>query len=237
MGRLQERIHAIYREHPHHIVPYIGAAYSEPRADDLRVLALGINAYVSAKDWPPAPEWFSGWIESRRDRYQKRLASEVQDLADALRASAMFGARTYDASRCLYATNTIKVYLPEAGGKHASELTEADFAPHVPQWHEELRALGGAGVMPHVIVVFGRVCWPLAWQAFHPQHHGDHQGVVEFESVWRDAPHRVNRVVIDRGGRHELLLLGLRHPSRGARTGTAKWLARTQAFRDTVGLA
>ena len=152
------------------------------------------------------PDRFRGWIESRRYRYQQRLAKEVQVLAEALGRSAMFAGRTYDATRCLYATNAIKVYLPEERGKRAAGLVEADFAPHVAQWHEELRVLGESGVMPHVIVVFGRVCWPYAWQAFHLKHHGEHQGVLEFEAIHKDAPHRLNRVVINRGARHELLL-------------------------------
>ena len=232
---LVQRIETIYAQYPHHILPYIGAAYSDPRADDLRVLALGIKAYVSARDWPPRPDWFRSWIESRRYRYQKRLASEVQVLADALTDSTMFAGKTYDAARCLYATNAVKVYVPEERGKQAAGLTEADFAPHVEQWHEELRALDDAGAMPHVIAVFGRVCWPYAWQAFHPKLHGERQGVVDFEPITRDAPHRINRVVVHRGSRHELLLVGLRHPSRGARTGTARWLASTNALRDTIG--
>src|SRR5690606_38782524 len=142
---LVQSIETIYAQHPHHILPSIGAAYSEPRDDDLRVLALGINAYVSARDWPPRPEWCRGWIASRQYRYQKRLADEVQVLADVLTDSTMFAGKTYDAARCLYATNAVKVYVPEEHGKQAAGLTEADFAPHVQQWHGELRALDDAG--------------------------------------------------------------------------------------------
>lgn len=235
MSGLSDRIGATYRQHDHHILPFIGSAYTEPRAADLRVLALGINAYVSPKDWPPHPTWFRGWVQARRDRYQKGLAREVQALAGELCTSRMFAGRTYDSARGLYATNAIKVYAPEDRGKRATDLNESDFAVHVGQWHEELRVLGEAGVMPHAVVVFGKVCWPYAWQAFHPEHHGSGQRVVEFEPIHDDAPHHLNRVVLDYGRRHEMLLVRLRHPSRAARTGTAKWLTRTRAFRETVG--
>lgn len=235
MGIDTRRIEGIYCRHAHHLLPYIGAAYTAPRSDDLRVLALGINAYVSPGDWPPKPEWFRGWIRERRDRYQKGLAKEVRAIAESVLGSRMFGDLTFDVTRSVYATNAVKVYVPEDRGKRAADLTDADFAAHIDQWHDELKSLGEAGVMPHVIVVLGKVCWPFAWQAFHPDHYGPGQRVVEFESVWGDAPHRLNRVVVDHGQPHQLLVVRLRHPSRAGGTGTAKWLVKTQAFRETVG--
>lgn len=228
-------IEAIYRAHEHHILPSIGAAYTDPLGDDLRVLALGINSYVSPKDWPPRPGGFRAWIRERRDRYQKGLAREVGALAQALGASRMFAGKVYDPARCLYATNAIKVYMREERGKAASDLTEADFAAHVPQWHEELRVLGEADVTPHVIAVFGKLIWSHAWQAFHPEHHGGGQGVTEFQPIRDDAPHHLNRVVLGGDEPHELLLVRLGHPSRAAKQGTGNWLIETQAFRQTVG--
>ena len=132
------------------------------------------------------------------------------------------------------ATNAIKVYLSEECGKTASNLTEADFAAHVSQWHEELHVLADASVMPHAIVVFGRAIWPHAWHTFHPNHHGLGQRVSKYEAIWEDAPHRMNRIVIGGAVPHELLLVRLRHPSRAAKQGAAKWLINTQAFRKTV---
>lgn len=231
MSSLVRRIDAIYARH---ILPYVGGSFSEPRPGELRMLAPGINSYVSDKDWPPQPEWHRSWIATRKYRYQKGVVRECGVLAEALSAAPAFGGMRFDPERGLYATNAVKVYLREARGKKARHLADTDFGRHLAQWHEELAELRDACALPHVLVVFGSAIWPYAWQAFHPNHHGPRLGVARFEPVADDAPHRLNRVVLDRGEPNELVLVRLRHPAGIGRVGTAGWLRERRAFRELV---
>lgn len=71
---------------------------------------------------------------------------------------------------------------------------------HAPTWHAELDIMAKHGVLPHVIIVFGRPFWDWAWQAY----------LIDVEGA---------------GVRHKLALLGVRHPAaRASSKSTPEWL-------------
>jgi hypothetical protein len=203
-------------------------------------MTVGINAYVSSKDWPPKPTWMRQWFEDRTYRFQRAVLKTAEKLAAALTAPpGMFAGYTFDVSRGVFATNAVKVYVPEAEGKRADQLDPALYDEHRPQWRRELHALADPHVLPHVIIIFGNPFWEHAWQAFHPNHH-DWTGAVRvtsFRSAGGDVLHRANRVALDAGGQpHDLLLVKLRHPAGRSREGSVRWLLARPAFRELVGL-
>jgi hypothetical protein len=63
---LTRDIEALYRGHgARHLLPFIGRAFDTPKANELRVVVVGINACLSPKDWRAAPPdvgtWFRNW--------------------------------------------------------------------------------------------------------------------------------------------------------------------------------
>ena len=234
---LPSRVADIYERHPHqhHILPYIGDALVTPTDDDLRVLTVGINSCVSEKDWPPKPEWHRDWIEDRTYPFQRGVLDEAAVLAQAVVQAPSFRGKRYEEPRCIYATNAVKIYVPETRGKRAANLNDRDLAAHEKQWRDELALLAEVGAMPHVVIVFSRVHWPYAWQAFHPKHGGPALAVTRFVPVTGDAPHRMNRITLKHEGReHALLLVRLRHPAGRGKVGTANWLCERAAFRQAL---
>src|SRR5689334_7962290 len=84
-----DRIEKIYQRHPHHILPFIGSAYTTPSASDLRVMTIGINSYVSPKDWAPEqnrphPAWLRGWFAEGKHRFFARVLKETAHLVQRL---------------------------------------------------------------------------------------------------------------------------------------------------------
>jgi hypothetical protein len=233
------QLEAIYTRHEHAVLPYIGAAFQQPDERDLRVMAIGINAYISAKDWPPKAHWMRDWFEQRKPRFYQRVFKEAAQLAAAVTApSMMFEGRVFDPQRCLLGTNAVKTYLPEAEGKRAEQLTAEHFAQHDLQWRDELQLLAEAGVAPHVILIFGAPFWEHAWKAFHPEHTSLRAPIAvrSFRAAWGDAPHRLNRITLDLAGRpHDLLLVRLMHPAGRSMMGSARWLVGRSAFRELAG--
>ena len=233
---LAQRLEAIYTRGEHPVLPYIGAAFREPAPTDLRVMTIGINAYVSKEHWPPKAHWMQEWFEKRQHRFHRRVFSEAAVLAAGITAPSMlFAGRVFDPHRCVLGTNAVKAYLPEAEGKRAEQLSEAHFASHDPQWHDELQLLAEADVAPHVIIVFGAPFWEHAWRAFHPEHTSLRApvNVHSFQAAWGDAPHRANRVTLEVAGKpHDLLLVRLMHPAGRSKVGSARWLLDRQAFRE-----
>lgn len=229
----------IYSRSSPHILPFMGDAFLSPAATDLRVLAIGINAYFH-ENTPPSPESFANaWKGGGTYRYQRAVFHEAAKLSSALVSSgSMFAGKTFDVARSLYGTNAIKVWLPASRGRFAADVDAAEFDRHLAQWHDELGVLREHNVLPHVVIVTSEVFWERAWQTFHPDHHGGALGVVKYTAAWEDAPHRVNRIEIDRGDgeRHTMLLVRLRHPAARGEVGTAKWLLEKSAFRQITSL-
>jgi len=98
---LPARNAAIYERHEHHILPYIGDAFSAPGERDLRVLTVGVNAYVGEDDWPPKPEWHRAWYEKRAHRFHERVFAETAVLAEAVSAADRFHGLRFEAPRCV----------------------------------------------------------------------------------------------------------------------------------------
>jgi len=241
----EQAVRDIYAVHPNHIFPYVGARYLDPDPAALRVLALGINAYVSAAHWPadgPSPTWFGSWFEKAKYRYQRRVLKDVAALAGALTTDgAIFHGRRFHGPGSVYATNAVKVYLPESTGKKAAQVGPEHFERHREQWHRELQTMAQHGVLPHLLVVFGELPWPTAWQAFSPSPTETKSGLVvrSFHNAKGPSQHHANLIGVElEGGRqHELVLVRLRHPSGRTPKGSPSWLLKQPDFKGLAGLA
>ena len=233
MSPLVDSIRGIYdRFAPDQIHPYVGASFG--RADDgvLRVMGVGINAYVSERDWPKrSPGWFASWFTPPRDRYQRGAIRDLTKLAAAVTTStSLFSAKRFAKPDSLYVTNAVKVYVPEATGKRAAQLTDADFDRHTAQWHDELDAMAEHGVLPHVIAIIGDPFWGRACDSFRTSSFA-RMKTKHYEWCKGSCLHYANRITLDAGGiEHTLLLVRLRHPASRRATGSPKWLSQQAEF-------
>ena len=221
-----ERIHEIYdRNKPKQIHPFIGSSVSTPSTGGLRIMVVGINAYVSTADEKTSPSWNAEWFRDQTYRYQRGVWRDVKALGAALTSpSYRLGSKTFQGMPSLFVTNAIKVYMPEATGKHADQLSHDDFMRHLDQWHDELDAMAEHHVLPHVIAIIGAPFWPFACASFRTGAF-THMRTKTYESCNGPCLHFLNKITLDApGGEHELLLVRLRHPAGRARTGSPKWL-------------
>lgn len=96
------------------------------------------------------------------------------------------------------------------------------------------------GVLPHVVVVFGRPFWEWAWKAFHPEKKPafEHLTVHSFVSAGGDGHHHANRIEVEgSGGKHMLALLCVRHPAaRATSKATPEWVLSCAGVRELLGL-
>lgn len=242
---LASRLEEIYARHPHHIAPFVGAAFTEPQPRDLRVMAVGINAYIGADAWQPAkgtpaPDWFRGWFRGLTHRFHKGVKRDADALTAALTVSGAhcdgLQARGLES---FFVTNAIKVYLPAAVGKHAHQLTDAHFEQHLEQWHDELDALAEAGVLPHIVAIFGAPFWRWACAAFRAPQTARyrHLRVHAYEPAGGACLHYANLLRVEgAAGPQKVLLVRMRHPSSRQSTATPKWLLKRPEFRALVGL-
>lgn len=210
--------------------PFIGEAFESADAGALRLMTIGINAYLSEDDWPrQSPEWFAGWFNEGRHKFDRTVAKDAGAIASALAGGASrFAGLTYRGKENVFHTNAVKDYLPESKGKRSDQVAREDFERHVPTWHAELEIMAKYGVLPHVIIVFGRPFWEWAWKAFHPTSRPSftHLKVHGFANAPGEGHHFANLIDLEgAGGRHHLALLALRHPAaRATSTATPEWL-------------
>lgn len=225
------------------IQPFIGDTFASGEPSALRVMTIGINAYLSEDDWSRQnPEWFSGWFREGRHRFDRTVAADAATVANALVAEpSPFAGLTYRGKESIFHTNAVKVYMPESSGKRSDQVERRDYERCVPTWHAELDTMAKHGVLPHVILVFGRPFWEWAWQAFHPttRPRFAHLEVHELRSAPGPGHHFANRGEIEgAGGRHTFALLGLRHPAaRATSKASPEWLLSLPALRALLGLA
>lgn len=236
MNRFAERIHAIYDRHaPRQIHPFIGATFRSPQDVDLRIVAVGINAYVAPRDEPRlSPSWFAGWFRNQSHRYQRAVWRDLEVLGRALTAKPFrLATQRFAGMASIYLTNAVKVYLPEAEGKRAYQLAPEHFERHLDQWRDELDAMAELDVLPHVIVIIGEPFWPFACDAFRVGAAFERFDVVRYEHGKGSCLHYSNRVVLRSSkGEHELLLLRLRHPAaRSSTMGSPQWLLAQPEMR------
>lgn len=228
--------------HDNGIVPFIGEAFTSGDPSALRVMTIGINAYLSEADWSrQRPEWFSGWFKDSRHKFDRTVAADANAIASALAARATtFNGLAYRGKENLFHTNAVKFYMPESRGKRSDQVMREDYERCVPTWHAELDVMAKYGVLPHVVIVFGRPFWERAWQAFHPRTRPsfEHFTVREFVNAPDEGHHFANRVEVETAhGRQKLALLAVRHPAaRATSRATADWLLSRPDVRELLGL-
>jgi hypothetical protein len=235
MTPLRERIDTIYAGTARNIRPFIGSAFTAPRADDLRVMAIGINAYVGGPYLESiSPTEFERWFAQGSYRFQRAVFRDVSLLAGAVtRPGSCLAGRAYRSRESIFHTNAIKAYLPEARGKRADQLAPSDFEPYVVPWHEELDAMAERGVLPHVVVIFGRLFWETAWRTFHAAEGARHQHLKVLSYETR-IPHHLAVIEVEgAAGRHPLLLVEVRHPA-ARRKESPKWLIGHAEFAGAL---
>ena len=229
----------LYRARPHHILPYVGAAFRGAAPELLRILLVGINSHISAKDWDPAqnfprPEWFTVWFENSSYRHNKRIHAEATELLVGMTQDrGPFAGRSFSWPESCYSTNAIKVHLPDDAGKRADQVGRSVFDEHVKTWHAELDLMAKHGVLPHVIAIFGRPFWSRACDSLRPQSAAlyQHLQVTKYQPSAGTALHFVNRVELADGNEpHEMLLVRLRHPCARTQVGSARWLLAQPEF-------
>lgn len=134
----------------------------------------------------------------------------------------------------------MKVFLGESH-KRSDSLSESGFRRYAATWRRELDAMAEHGVLPQLVVAFGRQFWHLVCEALRPGLTAyEHIAITEFETCGSasDASfNHANRVgIVVRGKPTNLLLVRLSHPSaRDQRR--AKWLLERDAFRRLARLA
>lgn len=223
------------------IQPFIGEKFASAEAGALRVMTIGINAYLSEADWSRQnPEWFAGWFKEERHKFDRTVAEDASAIANALSArTTLFTGLGLCGVENIFHTNAVKEYLPESKGKRSDQVTRQDFERHVCTWHAELDIMAKHGVLPHVVIVFGRPFWEWAWKAFHPSSRPSftHLKVHGFANASGEAHHFANLVDLEgAGGRQHLALLALRHPAaRATSTATPEWLLSRPEVRKLLG--
>ena len=182
------------------------------------------------------PSRFAHWFRSKRYRFFPAVARELPNLCNALSALGAFPGLTFDGEspsfRSVYLTNAVRRYLPEDIGAKAHTVPVHFFDEGARMLRAELDALHRHGVLPHVVVVFGKPFWSRAWRVFglHPRP----QWVDDYRPRPRTSElfHRLNVVKVrESGDTRPLLLVRLTHPA----APTMRW--RTSEFAAHGDLA
>jgi len=236
----QDVIIAYKREYCIH--PHIGELFASGAPGALRLMAIGINAYVSEADWPSVrPDDHADWFRDGRYPFHREVARDTEFIARALLAEAEpFSGLTYEGKGNIFQTNAVKVYVRESEGKRSDQLDRAHFEPHVATWLAELDLMAQHGVLPHVITVFGRPFWEWAWQAFHPSFRPafKHMAVHSFATAAGEGKHFANRIEVETAsGKQTIALLAVRHPSaRSNSKGQPEWLVAQPDVRALLSV-
>lgn len=232
---LATRIRSTYSTRDNHIVPFIGQAFEHPSPNDMRVVIVGINSYVSPKDWDQIkPEWFGSWVVQAKFPFYRGVKAQSLELASALVEKLPHLTNLNFAwPGSLYATNAIKTYLPEAEGKKSEQVPPEMFAEHASTWRQEVDLLAEHGALPNLIVIFGAQFWPHACASFKPPHSDNykHLRVLEYQHATGPCLRFANRLTLQgANGRQTTLLVRLRHPSARTNVGSARWLLAQEEF-------
>lgn len=235
-----QRVGSLY-ERPHSLNPFVGKAFLASTSELARIVVVGINSYVSSKDWVAAGEpggrtWFPQWFAKREYRFYMGVASMAEELVEGLRAPGLLlSGKACSFPESYYATNAIKAFLPEASGKRAQQLDAALFAEHYPTWQAELDLMAELDVLPDVIIVFGRPFWADACRSFRSESQPayQHLQLQGYQHTSGPSLHFVNRLRLgnDRGSK-ETLLVRMRHPAGRTAKGSPTWLLQHKDFRS-----
>ena len=242
---LLPRIHTLYNAIPlgptdFRFHPFVGRAFAEPDKTTLRVMLVGVNAYISdGKD--PGPAGFGDWLQKSDYRFsagaRRACAALAKQLADHPDHHGLRYRGAEEGLASLYATNAVRRYLDVAEGKHAAQLTEEHKDEGIRIGREELELLREADVLPHVVVAFGAVAWHVAWNSFG---HEPADWLVGMHAPPEGSPlrHWVNRVVVRdiAGAERSIMLVRLRHPSARTKQGRVEDVVAHADFRALLGL-
>jgi hypothetical protein len=181
------------------------------------------------------------WFENATYRFQRRVLKDAAQLAQAFTApGALFEGLSFEGKSSIFHTNTVKVYVPEAEGKRADQLSNGQLVGHADQWHEELVAMASSGAMPHLVLVFGASVWQQAWEAFYVPLNlpvTKQLAVTGYRPGSGAVKHALNRISCSNAGApHELLLIRVRHPAARRREYSTRWLLASPDFRSLAGL-
>lgn len=217
--------------------PYVGTAYSQPTSA-LRIACIGINAYVSPKDWPSmSPGSFANWFANRRYRFSNGALRAATLVGHAMEQA---GWPRFDGLASCWASNAIKRYLDESVGKQAHQVADADLERDAAVWHEELDILAAHDVLPEAVVVLGRPQWGPTWRVLHPNHAQPyrHLRLHAFATTPGPLSHNLNHVTVEVNGHlQSVLVIRLPHPrSARARVRAHETVAHPD-FRRVLGEA
>lgn len=221
------------------IHPYIGARYFEPGV--LRVMVVGINAYIAAKD-QPKPDWFRNEFDLVRGQkrhadgslpwlFNRRVADEIVGIGEALVGTDHFHGLASVGLDGAYITNAVKAYLPHSEGARASDVGDDVLDRYHATWLEECRLL--AETPPHAIVVLGeRWWWPWACSTF--MRDGSRPAwATGYRTLKR---RRVSIVTVTTAeGSYSMPLMRVDHPAARRKRVTGAELAASEAFRAYFG--
>ncbi len=216
MSTLRSTIHALYdRLIPEdgspasgRIHPFIGGAFTGEHPQGLRIMALGINCYAD-DHLQSRSSWFPAMFENQKYRFQRAVLKQAAALAPAVQT--LLPDRNFVGKASIYHSNVVKRWLPVSLGRHAHRVPEALFSEGQALFREELRTLAEAGVLPHLVIVFGNRPWSHVWPSFaQPKP----PWVRAYEPTTGRLFHHLNLVHLHSGP--PLLLIKLRHPT-GAR--------------------
>lgn len=209
------------------IHPFVGAAFTSTGESELRLMAIGINAYVDLEDkCRVGAASFGEWFANGEYPYQRAAWKTLDVLAREL-VSGNYGLEhlSHTGKRSVYLTNAIKTYLSTTVGKRAEQIGQAQYDAHLPTFREELRVLAENGAFPHAIVVigapfWGRSCDILALGAsFGPAR------IVGHSAFPGRLLHHANRLTVENGERTSTVWhLRVRHPAARSRKGSPEWL-------------
>jgi len=228
---------------PNRIHPFIGESFASGDPGALRVMTIGINAYLSEADWANQnPEWFAGWFRDGTHRFDRTVAADAAMIARAISdCSPHFSGVAFEGNANIFHTNAVKEYVPEAAGKRSDQVGAQHFEDHAATWHAELDVMARHGVLPHVVIVFGRPFWERAWQAFHPKTKPafKHLALHDIVTARGEGHDHASRIEVEgTAGKHSLALLGLRHPAaRSTSKSTPEWLLSCSDVREVLGLS
>jgi len=245
MTNLRDVIQTHYAKYPHRIAPFIGGAFEQPDEAQLRLMTIGINSYISPKDWDvakghPHPAWFSGWFRNLRHRFDKGVRRESQHVAQALAARvARFAGKRLVFPESWFHTNAIPYFMTEAEGTRAAQIGSDVFTRHVRDALAQLTMMAERGALPHVIAIFGTPFWqPLCAELHADARSRTPRLARAIQPAAGASRHYANRLVLRAGDdEHEVLLVRLRHPAARTNIGSARWLLAQPDFCALAGLA
>jgi hypothetical protein len=128
---------------PNRIHPFIGETFASGDPGSLRVMTIGINAYLSDADWNRQDaEWFAGWFRDETHKFDRTVAADASTIARALAdRSPHFAGLAFDGKPNIFHTNAVKEFL----GSSVADVWSEDEARFRAPRRARLRQRAGRG--------------------------------------------------------------------------------------------